>query len=571
MTIDNSGLIKDALYQTDPALFAAIDGGISWKQAIADRGARVDKYRRYERGQHDSSLTNQMRKMLRLSTEGQTYDFNVNYCRIIIDKMASRLRVSEITTDNEQQDAYITDLLEANDFASLQGVFYRAAIRDGDSYVMVDPESLTWTSEPAYDGFSGIVAIFSPKENYPIWACKLWSEADTEDISGADSPATVQMKMMVYQPDRITTWTGNVNSQSVIQVDEEIPWLGNVPIIHFANLVDNYTQYGESEIRVAVAPQDVMNRTLHSMVMASEFSAFKIAWSIGMEINKDGITPGAVLNLVLQDASGNVVTDMTSEQIAFLNAVRVGEFSESDISQYTGQLDAITKHLSQVAQTPIYGVTSEGNLSGDALKQLETGLIGKVNRFQRENTSAIKMLIELTAEIQNAFNTGKGSAPNLEGISVNWASAEILDVAASITSILDIALKKPNLFSDDFLRQRIGGLLGMTQSQIVAEGENVLPESGELVRAQARVQAVNSGIPLITILRREGWTDEEINQMLSDQEETDKKKNTSAQAVLNALRIQQQQQPPPPDEAGDNQTPEEKTNDMPQKQQEQLQ
>jgi hypothetical protein len=561
MTTDNSGLIKDALYRTDPELFMAIDGGVSWKQAVADRGARVGKYRRYERGQQDSSLTTQMRKMLRLSTEGQTYDFNVNYCRIIIDKMASRLRVNEITTDNEQQDAYISGLLETNDFDSLQGVIYRAAIRDGDAFVMVDPKTLIWTVEPAYDGFSGVAAIFGQGQDYPLWACKLWSEADTEDLAGQQNASNVQMKMMVYQPDRITTWVGSVNSQSVTQVDDEMPWLGNVPIIHFANLVDNYTQYGESEIRVAIAPQDVMNRTLHSMVMASEFSAFKIAWSIGMEINKEGITPGAVLNLVLQDAAGNLVTDMTTEQIAFLNAVRVGEFSESDISQYTGQLDAITKHLSQVSQTPIYGVTSEGNLSGDALKQLETGLIGKVNRFQRENSGAIRLLIELTAEIQNAFNTGMGVAPSLEGISVNWASAEILDVTASITSILDIATRKPNLFSDDFLRQRIGGLLGMTQSQIVAEGLAILPESGELVRAQARVQNVNSGIPLRTLLRRDGWSEEELNQMDADQEEAGKKENTSAQAVLNALRIQQQQQPNP-----DEQTDEQAVDETPQEQ-----
>jgi len=64
------------------------------------------------------------------------------------------------------------------------------------------------------------------------------------------------------------------------------------------------------------------------MVMASEFSAFKIAWSIGMELDKSGITPGAVLNLVLQDADGNTVSDMSAEQIEFLRAVRVGEFSD---------------------------------------------------------------------------------------------------------------------------------------------------------------------------------------------------------------------------------------------------
>jgi hypothetical protein len=279
-----------------------------------------------------------------------------------------------------------------------------------------------------------------------------------------------------------------------------------------------------------------------------------------MEINKEGITPGAVLNLVLQDASGNAISDMTAEQIAFLGAVRVGEFSESDISQYTNQLDAITKHVSQVTQTPIYGVTSEGNLSGDALKQLETGLIGKVNRFQRENTGAIRLLIELTAEIQNTFNTGVGSAPDLEGISVNWASAEIIDVGTAITSILDIAERKPNLFSDDFLRQRIGGLLGLTQSQIVAEGDNIMPEAGELVKAQARVQGVNAGIPLITLLRREGWEESDINQMLADQKKMKEEAGTTATALLDSLRIKQQQTNPTATEEQPQEQPEQLVN-----------
>ena len=463
MSSDNSQMIANALLRTDPQLYAAIDGFNSWRTGIKDRGDRVAKYRRYERGQHDSALTTQMRKMLRLSTDGQTFDFNLNYCRIIVDKMAGRLRVSEITTSNEQEDLYITDTLQRNDWDALQGVFYRAAIRDGDSFVMVDPESLKWTAEPAYDGFSGIVAIYSPMQDSPLWACKLWSEADTQDLAGSEPSSTVEMKMMVYQPDSITAWTAPMNSGDVMPAETTLTWnLGVVPIVHFANLIDNYTQYGESEIRVAIAPQDVINRTLHSMVMASEFSAFKVAWSIGMEIDKAGITPGAVLNMILQDASGNAIVDMTPEQIEFLKAVRVGEFSESDISQYTNQLDAITKHVSQISQTPIYGVTAEGNLSGEALRQLETGLIGKVQRFQRENGGAVKQLLELTAAVQNAFSTEFGSAPELTEISVNWASAEIMDVTAAITSVLDIAERKPNLFSDDFLRQRIGALLGMT-------------------------------------------------------------------------------------------------------------
>jgi len=474
--VDNSGLLSNVLYQTDPELYLTIDGVNSWKTGIKKRGDRVAKYRRYERGDHDSNLTEQMRKMLRLSAERELEDFNVNYCRIVIDKMVSRLKVSEVTTSDEEQDNYINELLARNNWASQQSQYYRAAIRDGDSYVMIDPATLKWVTQPAYDGFSGVVVIYTPMEDKPIWACKLWSESDTEDLAQDDPSASVGMRLAVYQPDRITYWKGIINTTEAIRDGDELAWYGDIPIVHFVNLADNYTRYGESEIRAALPLQDVLNRTLHSMVMASEFSAFKIAWSIGMELDKSGITPGAVLNLVLQDSDGNTVSDMTTEQIEFLRAVRVGEFSESDISQYTNQLAEITKHISQNTQTPIYGVSSVGSaMSGDALKQLEIGFIGKIKRFKSENITTGRRLVELSAWLQNIFNvTGLGSAPELDNIDVNWSEPEIIDTKSAIESILAIREKAPGLFDDDFIRQRIGAILGLSQAQIREEGDKAM-------------------------------------------------------------------------------------------------
>jgi hypothetical protein len=486
MTIDNSGLVADALLRTDPALYKSIDGANSWKTAVCTRGARVAKYRRYEEGDHDANITTQMRNMLRLREDSSDLDeFSINYMAIIIDKMASRLKVSEVTTDDEVQDEYISHLLELNDWDALQGVYYRGAIRDGDSYAMVDPLTLKWTTEPAYDGFSGIVAIFQKSSNYPVWACKLWSEADNADISEDDVSYSTTMKIKVYQRYKITNFQGGVGGQSVeplngVETDQGVDITTNVqafaleivPVIHFSNLVDNYTQYGKSELRKAIPIQNVLNRTLYSMVMASEFAAFKVAWSIGLELDKSGIMPGDVLNLVLVDSTGKVIIPSTLEEIEFLKAVRVGEFDATDISQYTNQLAEIVKHISQVTQTPIYGVTAEGNLSGEALKQLEIGLIGKIKRFQNENTAAVRQLIELTAMIQKAYDTGEGQPPELEGISVNWQSPEILDTSAAVTSIVTVREKAPGLFSDDFFRQRLGAAWNMTQSQISAEGKS---------------------------------------------------------------------------------------------------
>jgi len=100
-------------------------------------------------------------------------------------------------------------------------------------------------------------------------------------------------------------------------------------------------------------------------------------------------------------------------------------------------------------------------MSGDALKQLEIGLIGKIKRFQSENITTVRRLIELSAWLQNIFNVpGLGSAPELDSIDVNWSEPEIIDTKSAIESILAIREKAPGLFDDDFIRQRIGAILG---------------------------------------------------------------------------------------------------------------
>lgn len=459
--MSNEGLICNALLKTNPTLYQAIDGGNTFKTAIAKRGARVAKYRRYVSGEHDASLTTQMKKMLRIKENdtAQLNDFNLNYMGIVVDKMAGRLAVKKIVnepkteteTDPKKIDPaqeWINKLLIDNDFESIQGMFYRGAIGDGDSFVMVDPITLKWIVEPAYDGFSGMFAITRQGLDNPVWACKLYSYADL-DLTSDEPPASVKMKVIVYQPNKISFFEGEA-SGSELTVDTNIDadtikkagaWNLGVPIMHFANQRDSFRQYGESEIRKGIPINDVLNRTVYSMVMASEFSAFKVAWCIGLELDKSGIEPGAVLNIALKDANGNLITELSPDQIEFLKAVRVGEFDSSDISQYTNQIEKMVVQISHVTSTPIYGVTSQGNLSGEALKQLEMGLVGKCKRFQEENTKPLRGLIEMTAKIQKAF-AGFTDPPPLGRIVVEWESPELRDnVVDKETQVKKIALE----------------------------------------------------------------------------------------------------------------------------------
>lgn len=489
---DNSGLIASVLEKSNPALALSMDAANAWKDSITQQGARVALYRAYERGDHRAVITTQMRKLLRLTEDASgMVDFNGNYCGIIIDKMAGRLHVSEITAgDATIDEEWLSPLLEENSFDNLQSATIRGAIRDADSYIMVDPQSLAWTSEPAYDGYSGIVAIFDTGSHTPAWACKIWSESEESD-------QTATMRLVVYQPGVVSYWRGQEGG-SEVEADDRVTKesegltvtqnnarfpIPSVPIVHFVNRYENYSEAGESEIRAAIPLQDIYNRTLHTLTYASENAGYTKPWSKGMEISVDGLVPGAVINLVLKDANGNVIIEPTEGMLQFLQAVQIGQIEATDTSQFIVTLDKIVREISQVTQTPIYGITADGNLSGEALKQLEIGLIGKIIRFQRQNTDAVKVLIQLTAEIQNAFRIeGLGSAPEIESVAVTWQSPEILDVTSQVATLTQMRTSAPGLWSDDWYRAKIGGLLGMSQSDIAAQAEEVKKQKRETLK-----------------------------------------------------------------------------------------
>jgi hypothetical protein len=351
------------------------------------------------------------------------------------------------------------------------------------------------------------MAIYDTMTGLPVWAMKMWTIAEPADVStdAEDLGDEDTVNVVVYQPERITYWQGisgggeldpvavsNGGNLKVLESGNGYEWdLGLIPLIQFANKRDNYTTSGESEIRSVIPLQDILNSTLYDMQMASKLSAFKIYWSKGLEIDKDGIVPGSVINLLLRDESGNVATSLDEAASKFLAAVEVGEFGTTDMSQYTNQIDKLEREISQITSTPVYGITTQGALSGDALKQLETGLIGKVYRFQHENVVGIEMLLKMTAEIQRMFDVNRSfvskfsqkvasflglSAPSqppakVEGISINWKSPEIVDISKQLQSLSQLRRDNPGLWPDEWYREKIGGLLGMKSDQIKAEGE----------------------------------------------------------------------------------------------------
>ncbi len=514
--MSNHNLIIAAMKATQPQLAASYDADHAYANEVKAFGARVALFRKYEAGEHRAVITEQMRRMLRIPNDDSGFnDFNLNFCSIIIERMADRLNIIGMSTKDDKVDKeWLSLLMKRSSFSALQGSTFRAAVRDSESFIMIEPNKLKWVSEPAFDGYEGMYAMCDKDDPVPYWVVKLWREP----IEGNEN----DMCLVVYEEGLISYWRGKQGGNEVIPDveaaqnsappkqgriigatemtapvrDNYIRWLlPDLPIVRVVNRAANHKSSGESELRNAITPSDVINRTLHSDVSASEFTAFAMLYAIGIPIDPNGILPGAVINLIAKDKDGKPITTPTPELAEFMKTVKVGKIEGSGVEPYLQQLEALVRFVSQVSVTPIYGITTTGALSGDALRQLEIGLTGKIKRFQEQNTDCFERLVFITAEIQKTYATQvEGEAPDLSVVSVLWQPAELVDNNQKVKTLIDMRRDAPGLWSEPFYRTSIGTLLGMDQDAIDKEGKAA---EEERAKAIADVTGGDGGNPVV--------------------------------------------------------------------------
>ncbi len=489
--------ITDALQKAIPEienLFSLSD----FESAVNQRAARVFKFRDYADGEHDAKLTAQMKKMLRVTVgEANLNEFNLNQCDNVIQTLVDRLLVLSIASKEEDTSKWIeSELLEPNKFTAVQGALYEGAVRDGDTYMMATPkfdaggafQGVRWTIEPAFDGSWGMLMIHDGAGD-PLVAVKAWS-LSRATLSDSDDGSSVALDeevfVYVYVRGVIFKFTGSDFGSVSLMGDKqedgtregvEITNLP-IPIVQFSNKLSRYNFRGKSEIKDIIPAQNALNRTMHSVTMASELAAFGVRVAVGFDIGATdaddgsgsqgaGITPGAVFPVVLKDSGGNRITDPTPEQIALLNAVRLEEFTATQLLPYIELMNFWADKINDITRTP--NQSAGANASGEALKQREVGLLGKAKRFQSDNGEPWERLVRISGAIWSKW--AAGSAPDLDGIRVIWQDPEIRNDRELIESVAMVS-DKINVFPESVYREIIGKVLfGMSAEEIKAAGD----------------------------------------------------------------------------------------------------
>jgi len=390
------------------------------------------KYREYYDGDHDTLLTERLKKFL--SVKGDEEDFNFNLCPIVVDALSERLKITGFDTGDSGQGETLWEWWDANKMDAKQMIVHQSAIRDGDHYVMVEWDNENQrpkiSNELSCTGGEGVKVHYSQEHKGEIeYASKRWI-AKTGDGTGKFR------RMNLYFDDHVEKYQSSEgeyegNWRPFLDTPEPGAAVGTeqpgelgacgwywwtdtgaqggkplgVPIVHYKNKDQGY-DWGQSELKDIVPLQNALNKSVIDLLASTDVAAFRILVGRGDRWSALDIYPGVVVN------SEKPPTD------ADLTAIE-GE----DPAKLIAVVDKFTMTIAQVSRTPIsYFQTSKERPAEGTLQQEESGLVAKAEKCQTTFGNAWEQVMVIARRLANAF--GNAKMDEEQSIDCQWKEAQ---------------------------------------------------------------------------------------------------------------------------------------------------
>ena len=379
----------------------------------------VQAYRDYYAGDQLSFLNDRLRDFL--NVPGKTLDFQMNVCRAVVNAVTERLGVDGFGVSDERLLEWAAKLWSNNNMAIQSGNAHHAAVRDGESFVIVTyengrPELKVHNrfvdSQAGGDGDGCKITYPGGDANAaPLFASKRW----LDDTSRANS----FQRMTVYYPERIEKfeWSGGWTPYR----DEGDPgwpiaWKNNdgplgIPIFHFAQ------PDARSELSDAVYMQNAVNKILLDMLASADVGAFRILLGHGFPMpTTDGEALAADASNAIKVKPGTYIH--TTEAGAGIDSIN-GE----DPTPLVNMLGQLVMWLSVVTDTPISRFQFTGQIAAEGtLKQQEITLLSKVKDRQIRFGGAWNAALDMARKLENTF--GAGGLDETIPFAVDWRPAD---------------------------------------------------------------------------------------------------------------------------------------------------
>lgn len=200
--------------------------------------------------------------------------------------------------------------------------------------------------------------------------------------------------------------------------------LGAVPFGVFTNR-RNRRLSGFAEHEDVLTVQNRINLSLIMLVAAMKYGAFRQRWASGLEVDEDPMTGEKIQPYKL---------DIKSLWTSGDPETKFGEFAATDLKPYVAAVQAAVQDLAAISRTPPhYLIGAIVNVSGDALKAAETGLISKVGDRQRNFGESWEAVMRLAFRVLG--DETKATSYAAETI---WRDPE----SRTVAELADAAVKK---------------------------------------------------------------------------------------------------------------------------------
>lgn len=412
--------------------------------ASGDTERREDyvMFREFYEGRQNVELTDRVRAFLDVDKDT---DFRMNFVPIPVEILAERLNVSGFDVGEEmgtgaggQESDESTDMQRLGGDDGLlqewwtksgmdlqQGNVHEAAIRDADSFVIVEWDSDAgrpkFSFELAYDGLGssgGVDVVYDDEMGDIKYAVKYWVSENAVEAGSV-------RRANVYFPDAIYKYVSDSRRQDgdwiPFEVEGEewpIPWLDTqgeplgVPVMHFKNNSGGY-DFGRSEIDDIVPIQRALNKSVIDLLAGADVEGFGlITLTGGKQDDEFTVAPRQILG--------------TSNPAASWGYIPAG-----DLQNLIRVVDHFVMKMAQRSRTPLAYFQITGQVaSSETQKADDTGLVSKATKRSVEFGKAWADVMHMAVKLANTF----GSASLNEDLLIKtvWASFERVDKRATM-------------------------------------------------------------------------------------------------------------------------------------------
>jgi hypothetical protein len=342
-----------------------------WRERAANKldkqAARALLYQHYYDGEHAiTALLNTeerqtFRKFLRES--------KANWCELVVNAVAERLQVVGFRFGADSGERAWT-IWQASSMDADGELAQTDALVCSSSFVLVQPEDTnpTGVEITGESPFEATVLYEPGRRRRRTAGYKRFAD---------DDGATVEVLIL---PDVIATWQPgdqqpDVAPNPALQVTDS----GFVPLVEIRPQPRTIGA-PRSELGPAITFQDRINTTIFNRMVATDYGAFRQIWATGVKMAR---------KIIATDDDGTPVTELVKPYDVGANRLlanenpegRFGSFPESTLAGYLNSVAQDVQQLAAVTQTPPHYLLGEMvNLSADAIKAAETGLVAKVSR-----------------------------------------------------------------------------------------------------------------------------------------------------------------------------------------------